>query len=69
MALHKRSERGELFDAGGVPKLKIKRGADGKLKVDDPAEKPPVHEEVRADERPAFPDNPAPVPNPHTQAF
>ncbi len=69
MALHKRSERAELFDGGGVPKLKVKRGADGKLEVEDPAGKSDVHPETRPDERPAFPDNPASVPNPHTQVF
>ena len=72
MALHQRNDRGEFVNpAGGGPrpKLKVKRGADGKLEVQDPEPKPPVHEEVRPDERPAFPDNPAPVPNPNTQVF
>ncbi len=66
MALHRRSERGELFEQ---KKLKVRRGPDGKLEVEDPGAKPPVVEETRADERPPFPDDPAPVPNPHTQAF
>ena len=72
MALHQRNDRGEFVNpAGGgpLPKLKVKRGADGKLEVQDPEGKPPVKEETRPDERPAYPDNPAPIPNPHTQAF
>ena len=72
MPLSRRSDRGELVNpsgAGPLPKLKVKRGADGKLEVEDPAAKPPVHEEVRPDERPPFPDDPAPQPNPHTQVI
>ena len=72
MALHQRNDRGEFVNpAGGGPrpKVKMKRGADGKLEVEDPAGRPPVHEESRADEKPPFPDNPAPAPNPHTQVF
>ena len=72
MSLHQRRDREELVDpAGGgpLPKLKVKRGADGKLEVEGPGDKLPTHEEVRPDERPAYPDNPAPVPNPNTQVF
>jgi hypothetical protein len=72
MPLHRRSDRGQLVNpAGGgpLPKLKVKRGPDGRLEVEDRAARPPVHEEARPDERPPFPDDPAPVPNPHTQVI
>ena len=72
MALHQRNDRGEFVNpAGGgpLPKLKVKRGADGKLEVQDPEPKEPTQAETRPDERPPFPDNPAPAPNPHTQVF
>jgi hypothetical protein len=70
MALHQRNDRGEFVNpAGGgpLPKLKARRGPDGKLVVEGPDDRPPVVEETRADERPPFPDNPSPAPNPHTQ--
>ncbi len=72
MSLHQRTDRGDFVNpAGGgpLPKVKVRRGADGKLEVEGTDEKPPVVEETRADERPPFPDNPAPVPNPNTQVF
>ena len=72
MPLNRRSDRGELINpsgAGPLPKLKVKRGPDGKLEVEDPGAKPPVHEEIRPDERPPFPDDPGPQPNPHTQVI
>jgi hypothetical protein len=72
MGLHQRNDRGEFVNPAGsgpLPKLKVKRGADGKLEVEDPTAKAPVNEEIRPDERPAYPDNPASVPNPHTQVF
>ena len=59
MALHQRNDRGDFVNpAGGgpLPKLKIKRDADGKVEVEDP--KPPVTPEVRPDERPPEPDGP-----------
>jgi hypothetical protein len=71
MALHQRNDRGEFVNpAGGGPrpKVRMRRGPDGKLEVETPDADPPV-EETRADERPPFPDNPAPVPNPHTQGY
>lgn len=58
MALHQRSDRGEFVNpAGGAPppKLKVRRGADGKLEVEDPDGKAPVHEETRPDEKPPYP--------------
>jgi hypothetical protein len=60
MALHQRNDRGEFVNpAGGgpLPKLKVKRGADGRLEVQDP-ESTPVHEETRPDERPPYPEDP-----------
>ncbi|HEX8122635.1 MAG TPA: hypothetical protein VF549_15355 [Solirubrobacteraceae bacterium] len=72
MSLHQRNDREELVEpaAGGpLPKLKVRRGADGKLEVEGPADDTPTHAEVRPDERPAYPDNPAPSPNPSTQVF
>ena len=71
MALHKRSERGQLDNpAGGPPpKLKVRRGADGKLEVEDPAGAPPVDEEIRPDERPPEPGDTRPPVDPHTAGF
>ena len=72
MGLHQRNDRGDFVNpAGGgpLPKLKVRRGPDGKISVDGPDEKPPTHAETRPDERPPFPDDPAPVPNPNTQAL
>ena len=67
MALHQRNDRGEFVNpAGGgpLPKLKVRRGADGKIEVADPEAKP-VREETRPDERPPdAPDPRGPV-NPH----
>ena len=71
MGLHQRNDRGDFVNpAGGgpLPKVKLRRGADGKLEVEPPEDEPQV-EETRADERPPFPDNPAPSPNPRTQGF
>lgn len=71
MALHQRNDRGDFVNpAGGgpLPKLKARRGPDGKLQVEGPDDdEKPVVEETRADEKPPYPANPAPVPNPHTQ--
>jgi hypothetical protein len=71
MALHQRNDRGEFVNPAGDgprPKVKMRRGADGKLEVETPDEKPPV-ETTRADERPPFPDDPGPPVNPNTQVF
>ncbi|HEX8207200.1 MAG TPA: hypothetical protein VF587_14160 [Solirubrobacteraceae bacterium] len=68
MALHRKNERGELFDAGGLPKLKVKRGADGRLEVQDPDPKP-VHEETRPDEKPPQPPDPRGPVNPNHAGF
>ena len=72
MALHRRSDRGEFVNpAGGAPppKLRVRRGADGKLEVEDPEGTPPVHAETRPDERPPEgPDPRGPI-NPHTSGF
>ena len=71
MSLHQRSDREEFVDPSGAgprPKVKMRRGPDGKLEVETP-EKSPTHPETRGDERPPFPDNPAPSPNPNTQVF
>ena len=64
MGLHQRRDRGELVNpAGGgpLPKLKVKRGADGRIEVQDPKE--PTTPEVRPDERPPYPEGP---PTDHT---
>ena len=72
MALHQRNDRGDFVNpAGGGPrpKLKVKRGADGKLEVQDP-EPGPKLAETRPDEKPAEPEDPrGPFINPHTQGF
>jgi hypothetical protein len=71
MALHQRNDRGELVNPAGAgprPRVKMRRGPDGKLEVEVPEKDEPVPER-RADERPPFPDNPAPAPNPHTQVI
>jgi hypothetical protein len=60
MALHQRNDRGQLVNpAGGgpLPKLKVRRGADGKLEVQDPAPEPRL-EETRPDEKPPYPEDP-----------
>ncbi len=54
---------------GPRPKVKVRRGADGKLEVEGTGQKPPVVEETRGDERPPFPDNPGPPLNPNTQVI
>jgi len=71
MALHQRNDRGDFVNpAGGGPrpKVKMRRGPDGKLEVDDP-EAAPVHEETRPDERPPFPEDPRTRVNPDTAGF
>ena len=71
MSLHQRNDREEFVKPSGgapPPKLKARRGPDGKLEVEGPP-KTPTQEEIRPDERPAYPDNPAPGPNPNTQVF
>ena len=60
MGLHQRNDRGEFVNpAGGgpLPKLKVKRGADGKLEVEDPAPEP-RKESTQPDERPPYPEDP-----------
>ena len=73
MALHQRNDRGQFVNpAGGgpPPKLKVKRGEDGKLEVQNPEEKPPTHAETRPDEKPPEPpDTRGPFVNPNTQVF
>ena len=71
MALHQRNDRGDFVNpAGGGPrpKLKMRRGADGRLEVETPDTEPPG-EATRADERPPFPANPAPPVDPQTSGF
>ena len=71
MPLHRRSDRGELVDpsgAGPLPKLKAKRGEDGKLEVEGP-EGAPSHEETRPDERPPYPSDPRPNVSPDVAGF
>ena len=61
MALHQRNDRGDFVNpagAGPPPKLKVRRGADGKLEVEGTPKEPPVVEETRADERPPYPEDP-----------
>lgn len=71
MALHQRNDRGEFVNpAGGGPrpKLKMRRGEDGKLEPVEPA--PPTHAETRPDEKRPEPEDPrGPFLNPHTQGF
>ena len=72
MALHQRRDREELVNpAGGgpLPKLKVKRGADGKLEVKDPEPKAPPQAEIRPDERPPEAGDPRTGPDPHTAGF
>jgi hypothetical protein len=71
MGLHQRNDRGEFVNpAGGAPpRLKIRRGADGKLEVEDPAGKPPSHEETRPDERPPHPPDARQPIDPNTAGF
>jgi hypothetical protein len=71
MALHQRNDRGEFVNpAGGgpKPKLKLRRGEDGKLEVDEP--KPGTQAETRPDERPPEPEDPrGGHVNPHIAGF
>ena len=55
-------DRGDQVQPGGEPpKLKVRRGADGKLQLGD--DRPPTHETVEPAERPPTPDEPwNPVP-------
>ena len=54
-------DRGDQVQPGGEPpKLKITRGADGKLKIGGEREAP--KETVEAAERPPTPDDPRPGP-------
>ena len=72
MALHQRSDRGEFVNpAGGgpLPKLKVQRGADGKLEVQGPDEEAPRQEETRPDEKPPHPADPRPTVPPHHAGF
>ena len=71
MGLHQRNDRGEFVNpAGGTPPtLKIKRGADGKLEVEDPEATPPVQEETRPDERPPYPADTRPPIDPNAAGF
>ena len=72
MPLHRRSDRGELVNpsgAGPLPKLKVKRGEDGKLEVEGPEDDAPKHEETRPDERPPQPPDPRSPVNPHHAGF
>jgi hypothetical protein len=67
MALHQRNDRGDFVNPSGAgprPKLKVKRGDDGKVQVTDP-NATPVHEETRPDERPPQPPDPRGPVNPH----
>jgi hypothetical protein len=71
VALHQRNDRGEFVNpAGGGPrpKLKVRRGADGKIEVQDP-EATDAHEETRPDERPPQPEDPRGPVNPHHAGF
>ena len=72
MALHQRNDRGDFVNpAGGgpLPKLKVRRGADGKIEVEDPTAPPPAHEETRPDERPPQPPDPRGPVDPHHAGF
>ena len=71
MALHQRNDRGEFVNpAGGgpLPKLKVKRGPDGKLEVQDPEPKP-SHEATRPEEQPPQPPDPRGPVNPNHAGF
>ncbi len=58
MGLQRRDSRGQNVQPGGAPpKLKVGRGADGKLKV-TPPEGEPTHTETVGEERPPTPDDP-----------
>ena len=72
MALHQRRDRGELVNpagAGPLPKLKVKRAADGKLEVSDPEPKDPPRAETRPDEKPPEPGDPRGPIDPLTAGF
>jgi hypothetical protein len=57
MALQRRDSRESQVQPGGEPpRLKFKRGADGKLEVDEP--RPDTHTATEAAERPVTPDDP-----------
>lgn len=62
MGLQRRDSRGQNVQPAGAPppKLKVGRGADGKLKV-TPPEGEPNHPETIAEEKPPMADDPRPA--------